>query len=99
MRWSILSQVIVEEGCESVAAFGRSSQRVAGHWWWAFSLSTLLSTLPSLLDNLLTLAGPWAVLVGQSLTAPLGTLGMTLLYWELRGRGEERPALGEVKGE
>ena len=99
VRWSFLTQVIIEEGCGPAAAFTRSSRLVAGHWWRVFTLSTLLSTLPSLLGNLLNLAGPWAVLVGQSLSAPLGTVGMTLLYWEVRGRGEERPALGEAEGE
>lgn len=39
----------------------------------AISLFLLLSTLPGLLDNLLGRVGPWAVMVGQSLTAPLGT--------------------------
>lgn len=87
VRWSFLTQVVLEEGCGPAAAFTHSSRLVAGHWWLAFGLSTLLSTVPSLLDNLLNLAGPWAVLVGQSLTAPLSALGMTLLYWELRGRG------------
>ena len=89
VRWAFLTQVVIEEGCGPAAAFTRSSQLVAGHWWWAFGLSTLLSTLPSLLDNLLDLVGPWAVMVGQSLVTPLSTMGMTLLYWELRGREEE----------
>ena len=89
VRWAFLTQVVIEEGCGPAAAFTRSSRLVAGHWWLAFGLSTLLSTLPSLLDNLLDLAGPWAVMVGQSLVMPLSTVGMTLLYRELRGSGEE----------
>lgn len=93
VRWTFLTQAVILGGCGPREAFGHSSQRVAGAWGRTFSLFLLLSTLPGLLDNLLGLVGPWAVTVGQSLTAPLGTLGMTLLYWELWGRGEE------VKGE
>ena len=49
--------------------------------------------------NLLNMAGPWAVSVGQSLTAPLGTLVITLFYYELRGKGEGTvPAPGEAEG-
>lgn len=75
VRWSFLNQVVIAEGCGPAAAFTRSSRLVAGHWWRAFGLSTLLSTLPSLLDNLLGLVSPWTVMVGQSLTAPLSTAG------------------------
>lgn len=56
----------------------------------AASIEALFVSAPGILDNLLSLAGPWAVSVGQSLTAPLSTVRMTLLYWELRGRGEEK---------
>jgi hypothetical protein len=103
VRWSFLSQVILEEGCGPVAAFSRSSGLVAGRWWQVFGISSVLTMLPGLLDNLLSLAlstdrqaGPWAVVVGQGLTAPLGTLGMTLLYWEMRGR-EEEAVMGEAE--
>jgi hypothetical protein len=86
VRWSLLNQVIIEEGCGPVAAFSRSSGLVAGRWWQVFGISSVLTMLPGLLENLLSLAGPWAVVVGQGLMAPLSGLGMTLLYWEVRGR-------------
>lgn len=97
VRWSFLSQAIIEEGCGPVAAFGRSSGLVAGRWWWVFGISSVLIMLPGLLDNLLSLAGPWAVEVGQSLVAPLSGLGIMLLYWEVRegdGRYRAYKALG-----
>jgi hypothetical protein len=96
VRWSFLSQVIIEEGCGPVAAFGRSSRLVAGRWWRVCGFSAALTGLPDLLENLLNYAGPWAVSVGQSLTAPLGALGMTLLYWEVRGRGEGVEVQAEI---
>jgi hypothetical protein len=89
VRWSLLSQVVIEEGYGPIAAFGRSSGLAAGRWSPVCTPSAVLSALPGLLDNLTGPAGTWAVVVGQSLAAPLGAVGMTLLYWELRGRGEE----------
>lgn len=87
-RWTFLTQAVILGDCGPREAFGHSSRLVAGAWGRVCNLFLLLSVLPGFLDNLLGLVGPWAVTVGQSLTAPLSTLGMTLLYWELRGRGE-----------
>jgi len=80
-----------------VAAFGRSSGLEAGLWWWVIGISSILTMLPGLLNHLLSLAGPWAVEVGQSLVAPLSGLGIMLLYWEVRegdGRYRAYKALG-----
>jgi hypothetical protein len=90
-RWTFLTQAVILGGCGPRAAFGHSSRLVAGAWGRVCNLFILVSFLPGFLDNLLGLVGPWAVTVGQSMTAPLSTVGMTLLYWELRGRGEENP--------
>lgn len=92
VRWSFVNQMILEEGSGPVEAFGRSSRLVGGQWGRVVGLYTILTLVPSLLDNLLGLVGPWAVPVGQSLVGPLSTVGMTLLYWELRGRVEEAAA-------
>lgn len=100
VNWSLLVQVVVNEGEGPLRAMGRSRQIVRGQWWRTLGINlaiTLLAFLPGLLISRVT--GPidqqWVTAlgagIGTAITAPFIALAQTLLYADLRARKGEQP--------
>jgi len=100
VNWSLLVQVVVNEGEGPLRAMGRSRQIVRGQWWRTLGINlaiALLAFLPGLVISRVT--GPidqqWVTAlgagIGTSITAPFISLAQTLLYADLRARKGERP--------
>ncbi len=107
VNWSLLVQVIVNEGEGPLRALGRSRQIVRGQWWRTLGINlaiALLAFLPGLMIGWVTgpIDQPWASAlgtgIGSALTAPFIALAQTLLYTDLRARKGERP-LSQPVGE
>jgi hypothetical protein len=107
VNWSLLVQVIVNEGEGPLRALGRSRQIVRGQWWRTLGINlaiALLAFLPGLMIGWVTgpIDQPWASAlgtgIGSTLTAPFIALAQTLLYTDLRARKGERP-LSQPVGE
>jgi hypothetical protein len=100
VNWSLLVQVVVNEGEGPLRAMGRSRQIVRGQWWRTLGINlaiALLAFLPGLVISRVT--GPidqqWATAlgagIGSAITAPFIALAQTLLYADLRARKGDRP--------
>jgi hypothetical protein len=105
VNWSLLVQVVVNEGEGPLRAMGRSRQIVRGQWWRTLGINlaiALLAFLPGLVISRVT--GPidqqWATAlgagIGSAITAPFIGLAQTLLYVDLRARKGERPLIQPV---
>jgi len=100
VNWSLLVQVLVDEGGGPLKALGRSRQIVRGQWWRTLGINlaiVLLSFLPGFLLGRVTapfdqlwlsaLAGA----VAGAVISPFAGIAQTLLYADLRARKGERP--------
>ena len=101
IRWYFVPQTVVIEGARGPAALMRSVAATRGHWWRAFGV-WLLANLAALLPAIV-LAAPftsaaessdravWALvgmIVAEIVSAPFLALVSTLLYYDLRARGQ-----------
>ena len=101
IRWYFIPQTVVIEGARGPAALTRSVAATRGHWWRAFFI-WLLANLAALLPAIV-LAAPftsaaessdravWALvgmIVAEIVRAPYLALVSTLLYYDLRARGQ-----------
>lgn len=99
VRWYFVAQSVVVDGARGVAALRRSGELVAGSWWRVLGVIVgvaLIVFVPAGIVGLpfeaaaqsadrsaISLAGQ---MLAETLTAPLGTLMVTLLYFDLRAR-------------
>jgi hypothetical protein len=109
VNWSMLVQVVVNEGEGPLRALSRSRQIVRGQWWRTFGIIlaiALLGFLPGFLFGWVTgpIGAAWAsalgAAAGSAVAAPFIALSQTLLYTDLRARKGERPLaapLGEPR--
>jgi len=81
IRYCLIIQTVVIEGHKGRAALSRSKELIRGAWWKAFFL-VLLYTVAAWLISYLT--NSW----GDILFAPVGTICLTLLYYDCRAREE-----------
>lgn len=94
---SFLTQVVVVEGGGLRAVYTRSSRLfIRAGWQWARMMGVLIS-LGELLSMEVGRFGRWAEVL-RGLTNLLCIVGLTVLYWEMRGR-EERVDQREAEGE
>lgn len=107
INWSMLVQVMINEGMGPLAALSRSRQVVRGQWWRTFGIIlaiALLGVLPGFVIGWITgpVGSDWVSALGVAaagaITAPFIALAQTLLYADLRARKGER-ALFAVAGE
>jgi hypothetical protein len=100
IRWFFAPQAVVIDGERGPPALRRSGGLVQGFWWRTFGI-VLLSQLPGVLigvpfaslaagsdRQLFALIGE---IVTQTVAAPFVALVATLLYYDLRARGAQRP--------
>lgn len=88
IRWSFLAQAVVLEDFGPRAALARSSQLVTGTWWRVAGMEVLIGMVSGLVGVVLGGLGKWAELFNSGLTGLLYAVGLTVLYWEMRGREE-----------
>lgn len=99
VAWFFYVQVVTIEGAGSLVALGRSWTLVRGSWWRTFgvgiayitvvlaavSVFYLLGWLLTLVNNV---AGNLLITLGGAFVAPIGYIGATLVYFDLRARKE-----------
>lgn len=99
VRWYFAPQAVVVDGRRSVGALERSAELVTGSWWRVFGViiaATIAVGIPGTLievpfnlwansadSSAISLAGQ---VVASALTAPLESLLLTLLYFDLLAR-------------
>ena len=88
-------QVIVVEGKTPIDALGRSRRLVRGSWWRAFGIGIVFLiiilgiSIPSIIALILSpIAGAIVGAVTSSITTPISSIGITLVYFDLRVRNE-----------
>lgn len=96
VRWYFIEQAVVVEGMSSKESLSSSATVVKGHWWETFG-SVIVLVLLVLIPAGVTTAAFWAAppLVSvpasatvTAITTPFFAIGLTLLYFELKGRNE-----------
>ncbi len=100
VTWYFYSQAIMIEGKRGPRmALGRSHGLVKGSWWRVFGMGTgfvvllvmlyIVAIIPGLILSTGTpIAGGILLAIAGSLVAPLGYIGTTLVYFDLRIRKE-----------
>ena len=97
VRWIFFEQAIVLEGTTAKGSLSFSSEVVTGNWWSALTIAVALwaiTFVPSLGLGLILWSGPplIAIVVGpitSAITLPFLVIGLTLLYFELKGRKQD----------
>jgi hypothetical protein len=104
IRWYFIPQTVVIEGARGPAALTRSVAATRGYWWRTFGV-WVLANVAALLPAIV-LAAPftsaaessdravWSLvgmIVAEIVSAPFLALVSTLLYYDLRARGQARP--------
>jgi hypothetical protein len=87
--WSFILQAALLEGMGPVAAILRSRALVRNNWWRVLYMTIAVgfaTVAISLIIGALPTIGP---ALGNILSTPVFTIGITLLYYDLRARKEE----------
>jgi hypothetical protein len=87
--WSFILQVALLEGVNPLAAISRSTALVRNNWWRVLHMTIAVGFITvaiSLIIGALPTIGP---ALGNILSTPIFTIGITLLYYDLRARKEE----------
>jgi len=86
--WSFILQVALLEGVGPLAAISRSTALVRNNWWRVLHMTIavgLITVAISLIIGAVPSIGPT---LGNILSTPVFTIGITLLYYDLRARKE-----------
>lgn len=104
--WSVGAPAIVVEGIGPIEAFGRSWRLVRGNAWQVFGvLALVLLIVIGIGIVLAVIATPigdgevatWiASIVSTTITAPIFSIAVTVLYYELSGASPPQPGRGTV---
>lgn len=98
--WSVGAPAIVIEGLNPIEAFGRSWRLVRGNAWSVFGALLLAFLIVLVIQFIITaiatpigdLALVIAVVVSAAITAPIYSLAVSILYFELGGGDQTAPA-------
>ena len=99
VSWVFYPQVIILEGKGPLEGLGRSRALVRGTWWRVFGIGIifvvvlliieLIVSIPgSLVSATSPIAGAILLAIAGSIVAPIGYIGATLVYLDLRVRKE-----------
>lgn len=89
VRWSFILQVALLERLGPLAAMSRSSALVKRNWWRVMNMTIIIGIITvgiSIIFGTVPTIGPT---LGSILSTPIFTIGITLLYYDLRVRKEE----------
>jgi hypothetical protein len=98
--WSVGAPAIVVEGVGPIEAFGRSWRLVRGNAWSVFGVLLLIFLIVLVIQFVISaiatpigdLALVIAVVLGAAITAPIYSLAVSILYYELGGGAQPAPA-------
>lgn len=104
--WSVGAPAIVIEGLNPIEAFGRSWRLVRGNAWAVFGTLLLIFLIVLVIQFVITaIATPIgdvamviAVVLSAAITAPIFSLAVSILYFELGGGDQTAPAAAAQPG-
>jgi hypothetical protein len=104
--WSVGAPAIVVEGIGPIEAFGRSWRLVRGNAWSVFGALLLIFLIVLVIQFVISaIATPIAdvalviaVVLGAALTAPIYSLAVSILYFDLGGGDRAAPAAAAQPG-
>ena len=99
VRWWFYAQAIMLEGKGPLSALRRSGQLVGGSWWRVFGIGIIFVIMLLIMNLIVGIPGFIAVAfspivgnilfnIASSIVLPLGYIGATLVYFDLRIREE-----------
>ncbi|MBN1692945.1 MAG: hypothetical protein JW845_05255 [Dehalococcoidales bacterium] len=92
VKWRFVFEAVMIEGRGPGEAFTRSSRLVEGYWWRTFGIILVIGIISGGIGYGLVYAfkflGVYAQLIATVIAAPIGVIGNTLLYYDLRARSE-----------
>lgn len=92
VKWRFVFEAVMIEGRRPVEAFSRSSALVSGYWWRTFGIILFIGIISGGIDFVLNYAfkftPEYSQLIAAVIAVPIGIIGNTLLYYDLRARSE-----------
>jgi len=88
VRWTFILQAVLLEGCSPIAAFSRSSTLVKGSWWRVLGIMLVVYIIVTAISAILGMIPLVGSIIGGLIATPIGIIGATLLYYDLRVRKE-----------
>lgn len=89
VRWSFILQVALLERRGPFASLSRSSQLVRRNWWRVMHMTIVVGVITVAISVILGTIPTIGPAIGNILATPVFTVGITLLYYDLRVRKEE----------
>ncbi len=89
VRWSFILQVALLERLGPLAAISRSSALVKRNWWRVMNMTIIIGIITVGISIILGTVPTIGPTLGSILSTPIFTIGITLLYYDLRVRKEE----------
>ena len=90
VKWAFIYPAVVIEGCRPGEAFSRSSELVEGYWWRTFGIILVIGLISGGIGYGLSYAfkftHEYSELIATVISVPIGVIGNTLLYYDLRAR-------------
>lgn len=101
--WSVGAPAIVVEGIGPIDAFGRSWRLVRGNAWSVFGLLLLIWLIVLVIQVVISAIGAAigdvalviAVVLGTAITAPIYSLAVSILYFDLGDGAQPAPAAAQ----
>lgn len=89
VRWSFILQVALLERLGPLAAMSRSSALVKRNWWRVMNMTIIIGIITVGISIILGTVPTIGPTLGSILSTPIFTIGITLLYYDLRVGKEE----------
>jgi hypothetical protein len=88
VRWSFILHVALLERRGPFGALARSSQLVSRNWWRVMNMTIVVGIITVAISVILGTIPTIGPAIGNILATPVFTVGITLLYYDLRVRKE-----------
>ena len=103
VKWSFILQAIIIEGAGPTEAFDISSTMVYCYWWRVFGILLLIGIvfggIGYGLGHVFQFLDGYGQVVVNVIITPLGIIGSTLLYYDIRSRKIRKHSAEEAKAE
>ncbi len=86
IRWIFIWQAVMVEGVGARDALSRSSEAVKGDWWRVLGIAIVVGIIVWVIGFVVGLIPTVGSTIGVILSTPIGIIGATLLYYDLRVR-------------
>lgn len=88
VRWLFILPVALLEGFGPRTVLSRSSNLVRGSWWRVFGIALVVGIIVAVVTAVLQTIPVVGTTLGGILSAPIGAITLTLLYFDLRVKKE-----------